>query len=198
MKKEELLKERNDLAKQFALAGHDITNCVSMANRLMDDMYGNVTKGLLIISADKAKEFPKGEQGAIILNEHQDGISVYTDGNGEKWVRVKIYDEDFLIAAHNLDNGKEYKWQEAMNRLEEVGKKTFNKKQMYLIAAYIDQINKKLEEIGGDKLEGYYWSSTECNSLSAWRVYFADGRIDSYGYYYKSYEMYVRPVAALN
>ena len=194
MKKEELLKERNDLAKQFALAGHDITTCVSMANRLMDDMYGNVTKGLLIISADKAKEFPKGEQGAIILNEHQDGISIYTDENDEKWVRVKIYDEDFLIAAQDLDNGKESEWQKAMDRLKEVGKTTFNKKQIYLIAAFIDEINEKLREIGGKKLDKAYWSSTEYYSGSAWLVSFSSGFV--YSCAPKCVSCVVRPVAA--
>lgn len=56
-------------------------------------------------------------------------------------------------------------------------------------------INSKIKELGGDILEGYFWSSTECNNDCAWRLRMSDGnrawsskRINSY---------YVRPVLAL-
>lgn len=88
-----------------------------------------------------------------------DGISIHTDENGEKWVRVKILDEDFLIAA------------------------------------CIEEINAKLKEIGGEELEGYYWSSTEYSSLNAWYVNFSSGYISTYPKYPS---LYVRPCAAFN
>lgn len=126
-----------------------------------------------------------------------DGISIHTDENGEKWVRVKILDEDFLIAAHDYKEGKtdEFMWQDAMDAMAKIGRTMWTKKQMYLIAAYRDEINEKMREIGGEELEGYYWSSTEYSSSNAWTVYFSSGYIYSGN---KSNSLYVRPCAAFN
>ena len=56
-------------------------------------------------------------------------------------------------------------------------------------------INSKIKELGGDILEGYFWSSTEYGNYGAWLLRMSDGSRD-YGskYYYSSY---VRPVLAL-
>lgn len=55
-------------------------------------------------------------------------------------------------------------------------------------------INSKIKELGGDILEGYFWSSTEYNSFYAWKLYMFNG----YRYYnYKNFTYYVRPVLAL-
>ena len=124
-----------------------------------------------------------------------DGISIHADENGEKWVRVKIHDEDFLVAAHDYkeDETDEFKWQDAMDAMSKIGRKMWTKKQMHLVAAYIDEINAKLIEIGGEELDGHYWSSTEYNSSSAWYVNFSYGFI----YYYSKYDSFiVRPCAA--
>lgn len=56
-------------------------------------------------------------------------------------------------------------------------------------------INSKIKELGGDILEGYFWSCTEYNSNSAWGLRMSDGgRVwgTKYGNIY-----YVRPVLAL-
>lgn len=55
-------------------------------------------------------------------------------------------------------------------------------------------INSKIKELGGDILEGYFWSSTEYNSNLAWLLNLNNGyRYD----YIKDYSFYVRPVLAL-
>lgn len=113
--------------------------------------------------------------------------------NGEKGVRLCVGDVDMFIDAHDLDNGKEYKWDEAMSRLKEVDKTTFSKHTMYIVAAYKDEINEKLREIGGDELEGHYWSSTENGWNNAWNVNFNNGGITSRN---KGNTFTVRPVAA--
>ena len=56
-------------------------------------------------------------------------------------------------------------------------------------------INSKIKELGGDILEGYFWSSTEYGSDGAWRLDMSDG---GRGAYSKNYlNRYVRPVLAL-
>lgn len=56
-------------------------------------------------------------------------------------------------------------------------------------------INSKIKELGGDILEGYFWSSTEYNSYYAWLLTMTNGTRSSDG---KDYSLsYVRPVLAL-
>lgn len=55
-------------------------------------------------------------------------------------------------------------------------------------------INSKIKELGGDILEGYFWSSTEYDSNDASILRMSDGtRL----YYFKNDYDYVRPVLAL-
>lgn len=129
-------------------------------------------------------EPPKLESTPIVSIAEQDG---------EKGVRLCVGDIDIFIEAHDLDEGKEYDWSGAMKRLREVGKDTFNKHQSYFIAAFKDEINEKMREIGGKELDDGYWSSTEYGSYYAWGVYFTNGGINGYT---KGVTLTVRPVAA--
>ena len=66
--------------------------------------------------------------------------------------------------------------------------------QLYLILLNINKINKALVEAGGDPMEkGWYWSSTEYNSDSAWCVSFLHG--GAYNYNKADYYV-VRPSVA--
>lgn len=56
-------------------------------------------------------------------------------------------------------------------------------------------INSKIKELGGDILEGYFWSSTEYSNGNAWKLDMSDGNRDAINKYYNS--LYVRPVLAL-
>lgn len=119
-------------------------------------------------------------------------VSIH-EQDGMKGVRLCVADVDIFIEAQDLDNGKEFEWQKAMDRLKELGKSTFSKHEGYFIAAFIDEINEKLREIGGKELYKAYWSSTEYVSGYAWRVDFLSGGVyvsDKYG------SFVVRPVAA--
>ena len=119
-------------------------------------------------------------------------VSIH-EQDGMKGVRLCVADVDIFIEAQDLDNGKEFEWQKAMDRLKELGKSTFSKHEGYFIAAFIDEINEKLREIGGKELDKAYWSSTEFYSYNAWVVYFSSGGVI---YYCKSNSFVVRPVAA--
>jgi hypothetical protein len=82
-----------------------------------------------------------------------------------------------------------------MDSLKKLGKSTFSKHEGYFIAAFIDEINEKLREIGGKELDKAYWSTTEYFSYLAWYVSLGSGGvyIISLG---KSNSYAVRPVAA--
>ncbi len=56
-------------------------------------------------------------------------------------------------------------------------------------------INSKIKELGGDILEGYFWSSTEYTSNFAWKLDMSDGGRGAGSKYYTN--PYVRPVLAL-
>lgn len=56
-------------------------------------------------------------------------------------------------------------------------------------------INYKIKELGGDILEGYFWSSTEGSNYYAWLLDMSDGTRDAGTKNYSS--QYVRPVLAL-
>lgn len=119
-------------------------------------------------------------------------VSIH-EQDGMKGVRLCVDDVDIFIEAQDLDNGKELEWQKAMDRLKKLGKSTFSKHEGYFIAAFIDEINEKLREIGGKELDEAYWSSTEYYSTGAWYVYFSSGNVD---YNSKSGSFVVRPVVA--
>lgn len=119
-------------------------------------------------------------------------VSIH-EQDGMKGVRLCVADVDIFIEAQDLDNGKEFEWQKAMDRLKKLGKSTFSKHEGYFIAAFIDEINEKLREIDGEELYQVYWSSTEYFSSVAWYVVFSSGYVSID---LKSNSFVVRPVAA--
>lgn len=63
--------------------------------------------------------------------------------------------------------------------------------QLHLILLNINEINKALEEVGGEPMKtNWYWSSTEYSNTSAWYVHFGSGSTNSY---YKAGTFVVRP-----
>ena len=102
-----------------------------------------------------------------------DGITL-VEQDGLKWVRIKIFDEDFMLCTKNLvgeDGKKEFQWQEAVDETEKRGWTMPNKKQWDLVDAYRDQIDKLIEEADGDSLDDWFWSVARSNSLYAWLYY---------------------------
>ena len=67
-------------------------------------------------------------------------------------VRVCIGDEDFIIASRDYHYGKAMTWTNAMDALKADGLSTFNYRQICLTMAYRKEIDKMLEDNGGDKL----------------------------------------------
>ena len=100
-------------------------------------------------------------------------ITPYTDDKGDVCVRVKMWDEDFCIAAQDyVKEGKVgFIWDEAMKALEDDGLTTFTKRQAELCSAHQDKINDVLNEIGGDEFKDeQYWTSSESAMGWAWII----------------------------
>lgn len=123
----------------------------------------------------------------------QKPVTILKDADGKAvGVMVETLDERFALELHPIDNGKEYTWPDAMERLKELGKDGFNEKQGKIIAVYHEEIDAALEEAGGDML-GYEWAVGEFNCYSAWLYYPAYGALD-YSGKYNSFQ--VRPLLA--
>lgn len=101
-------------------------------------------------------------------------------------------------AGEKDDDGvsQEYTWEEAMKiKFSQDNIHVPDIRELSLLHLNIDDVNAGLSAAGGEKLKGYYWSSTEYDLYYAWLLRVSDG----YRYYYpKNYaNLYVRPVLAL-
>lgn len=121
-------------------------------------------------------------------------ISIVTKrSDGSKWVRVEALGEDFCIAPKDINDRNDMTYDEAMKALEAAGVTTFDKKQGLLLAIYIEQINAKLTEAGGDAFKKDWYVSRElwkpvgcadCNASNSWYFYGSYGSFDyDYRYY---------------
>lgn len=123
----------------------------------------------------------------------QKPVTILKDADGQAvGVMVETLDERFALELHPIDNGKEYTWPDAMERLKELGKDGFNEKQGKIIAVYHEEIDAALEEAGGDKL-GYEWAVGEYNGRLAWLYTPTNGALY---YVYKCSSAQVRPLLA--
>lgn len=108
-------------------------------------------------------------------------VSIYEMPDGKKMIRVKTLDEDFLLDPKHLDNGRWYKFNEAMERLKELGLTTFNKKQAYIMAAYYEKIENAIEILSGDRLD-WEWTMSEYNANYAWCFDYCNGTVGNIKY----------------
>lgn len=95
----------------------------------------------------------------------------------EKFIRIKALGEDFCLGIKLAEDGKEMKWQEAIDYCKERKRDMLTKRQYLIVAIFHDEINKMLESLGGDKL-GYEWSVSEYNNLYAWYYLGYTGTLD--------------------
>lgn len=100
-------------------------------------------------------------------------------------------------ASEKDDDGvyQEYTWEDTIKiKFSQDNIHVPDIRELALLHLNIDDVNAGLSAAGGKKLEGFYWSSTEYNSRTAWALGM------SYGYrsnYIKDLKYYVRPVLAL-
>lgn len=101
-------------------------------------------------------------------------------------------------AGEKDDDGdsQEYTWEEAMKiKFSQDNIHVPDIRELSLLHLNIDDVNAGLSAAGGEKLESYYWSSTEYSSDYAWGLWMDDG---TRGYNSKGNDSeYVRPILAL-
>ena len=112
-------------------------------------------------------------------------VSINYDHNGNaNGVKVQTLDECFVIALHDLDEGKnDFNHNSAMKRLKELRLKTFNKKQAAMLCAYLDEVNEKLKEAGGVPLDNDIYvtsSSADYYGYNSWYFYGTYGCLTGY------------------
>lgn len=120
--------------------------------------------------------------------EQHKPVTILKDVDGKSvGVMVETFDERFALELHPIDNGKEYKWYDAMERLKELGKDGIDEKQGKIIAVYHKEIDLALKVAGGDKL---YWEWIDCefNGNRSW-LYCPDLCALSYDFKYYSYRV---------
>lgn len=103
--------------------------------------------------------------------EHNEIISPYFENGVFAGARVCVADEDFVIAPNDYNYGKRMTWHEAMDTLKYNNLDTWNYRRTCLTMAYRKEIDKVLEDNGGDSLDNWYWTCTENSEGSAFSYY---------------------------
>lgn len=149
-----------------------------------------------------AKEAEPSEITDISTEKYE--VGKYYSGLGVYAGELKKQDGFYGIFAALQDAGEkdedgdsqEYTWEDTMRLSLPEGYRVPDIRELTLIHLNIDDVNAGLSAAGGEKLEGYYWSSTEYDNNYAWVLRMSDGY--RYGNYKSSYDTkYVRPVLAL-
>ena len=130
------------------------------------------------------------------------GTFIYLDGSEsakfdekKKLKGIAVVEDDnhaFLVLPKDIKN---VDWWDGKRECEEQFAQMPNLRQLEAIYKNKEVLNKAFIVAGGEALddEAYYWSSTEYNSVYAWRLYMGIG---ARFYTNKYYKYYVRPVLA--
>ena len=93
-------------------------------------------------------------------------------------------------------DSQEYTWEDAMKiKFSQDNIHVPDIRELSLLHLNIDDVNAGLVAAGGEKLEGYYWSSTEYISNHAWTLNMVTGYRSIY--YKTNFYKYVRPVLTI-
>lgn len=90
-------------------------------------------------------------------------VSIHYGADGKPdGVMVQTLDESFVVEKRDVDGSyNSFNHDTATVRLRSLGKTTFNAKQGMIMAIYLTEINKMLEQIGGEPLEDKPYVSNE-------------------------------------
>lgn len=123
-----------------------------------------------------------------------EGISLF-EQDGKTWIRVKIFDEDFLLDTKDMTDekgNKEFTWQEAMDEAKRQGYELMSRKQGAIVSAYLEEVKKINGQAHGDSLDNPYWTGARFYSTRAW---FYSGGLGSSDYRYLFNGFYARLLA---
>lgn len=150
------------------------------------DYYDDGTKqGVVFAVSDD------GRHGKIIsidqtetqwCKESNNAVGVLSISNGKA-------NTDAIMARKDAPNYPAFTWCRAK------GNEWYlpSKEELELLSKVMDEVNKTLQDKSMGVLEGFYWSSTECDEFCAWSVLMYDSYTYNYG---KINRDYVRAVSA--
>ena len=120
-------------------------------------------------------------------------VSLHYGSDGKPdGILVQTLDMRFGFSLHDAE---QMNWDDAMRKYGAEGMLT--KQQWLIVAAYEEQINRLLEQVGGDLLredKNYWSSSVKCYSGNAWTYNGGNGTL--YSGYSKYNSFTVRPTLA--
>lgn len=162
-------------------------------------MRGEYPELALVIPAKEAE--PSDTKDNISTEKYE--VGKYYSGLGVYAGELKKQDGFYGIFAALQDAGEkdddgdsqEYTWEDTMRVSLPEGYRVPDIRELTLIHLNIDDVNAGLSAAGGEKLEGYYWSSTEVSYYGAWLLGLSVGSRFAGTKY--DYSRYVRPVLAL-
>lgn len=120
-------------------------------------------------------------------------ISPYFENGTFTGVRVRIGDEDFVIAPNDYNYGERMTWYDAMDTLKYNNLDTWNYRQICLTMAYRKEIDQTLVDNGGDRLN-WCWIREEYAPSHALLYRSYPGFLESC---HKSFIFTVRPIKNL-
>lgn len=124
-------------------------------------------------------------------------VSPYFENGVFAGVRVTLGGEDFVIAPNDYRHGKKLlrklPWKEAMDTLKANNLTTWNYRQICFTMAFHSEINKVLQDNGGDKLGDIYWIDAEYSNICSFSYYYTN----VLSFDYKTVYLRIRPVKNL-
>lgn len=140
-------------------------------------------------------------------NKFEEYVSIHMGDDGKAdGVLVSGLGERFIISLHDFCEWKNiFSYNALMPRLKELGIQTFTKKQAQLVCIYLDEINDKLKEAGGDPIAAKWYltqdlciprdSPADYSASHIWCFYGESGCFDLG---YRDYDIFrCRPSIAL-
>lgn len=126
-------------------------------------------------------------------NTEKTPVSIHYGEDGKAdGILVQTLDDSFIIDLHDVEEGREMTWYEAMEKYEDVMP---TKQHALLICAYLEKINALLKKAGGDVLQYWYWTKTQ-SEYYAGTAWFCNGYGGCVNFNVKYSSDTVRPVRA--
>jgi hypothetical protein len=200
-------KDRLSIYREFGDNAQKAYNFVFGTAQCIDDSH-SVKDGVYIIYNDGGYEPFNGKN-------KKDNVSKIGLVLGEKKICIGLKDKGTYSLTNNRDDGTSGKYYD--NSVAAVSdwdgeKNTEHIKsigtdiplddgefipsagQIGFVNLFLKSVNEALEYVGGEELEGYYWTSTEYDSTYAWYLYFGDGSLHGWSYKVGA-TIYVRTVS---
>lgn len=96
----------------------------------------------------------------------------YNEDGQPDGVRIRTLDEDFTIALHDAcDHDLTADEARALGQ-------AMTLKQAHILCAYLDEVQQALEDVGGERLDGWYVTCADYYAFSTWFFYSSYGCVN--------------------